>query len=240
MLKVMQRMFSVLTVCAVFLVTNQAMAAERQYDIIVSNGSVSQEVDPDIAYINAGVTVQNKTVDGAKAESSTAINQAIAALKKQGIAEDAIKTSYYNVLPIYNYEKGKNELIGYSVNYGITVKVDDLTKVTDSVDTMLANGVNSFNGITFEVSDRKSIERQLLSMAVHNAQEKAAIVASAGGRNLGKLIAAQIGSSGGYEYTAYNNATLLARKADTAQAAMPIMSEKIKISVNVDATFELQ
>lgn len=239
-MKLVQRLFGIFAICAVLLINNQALAAEKQYDVIVSGGSITQEVDPDTAYINAGVSAQGKTVDAAKTESSAAVNKTLEALKAQGIAAENIKTSYYNVQPLYDYNKGKNELKGYSVSYGITVKTGDLLGLSDLVDSMLANGVNSFDGIRFAVSDKKTIERQLLAAALENAREKASIVAGAGGRNLGRLVEARIGSSGGYEYNAYTNVQLASRKSDSVDAATPILSEKIKVSVSIDATFALE
>ncbi len=126
------------------------------------------------------------------------------------------------------------------LTYTSAARLMPVDKVGAVIDSMFAAGANTFNGVTFTVSNRKAIERELLALALVNAREKAAAVASAGGRSLGKLVAANIGSLGGMELTESNYDLALMRKADAGETPPPtqIMAGSLKVSAYVDASFE--
>lgn len=231
-----------LLVCSLmFLVFGQAMAAERQYDAVRSNGSVTQEVAPDTAFVNVGVMTQGKTAEEARAINAEITNNVISSLENLGIARDDIKTVGYSLHPDYSdYVKGKRSIIGYTINYSLSVKVENLDRLGAIIDQMFADGANTFNGVTFTLSNRKAVERELLALALKNAEEKASIVANAGGRTLGRLVEANIGGIGGMEYSESNYDTIMLRKAGMDSAApTQIMGGTLKVSANVDASFEL-
>ena len=50
-----------LLLCFMFLIAGQVWAAEREYDVVRANGSVTREVTPDTAFVNVGVTTQGTT-----------------------------------------------------------------------------------------------------------------------------------------------------------------------------------
>ena len=219
----------------------QALAEERQYDVVRVNGSVTREVNPDTAFVSVGVMTQGKTAEEAKASNVVITDNIISSLRAYGIARADIKTTNYSLRPDYReVTKGKREVVGYTMNYTLSVKVGDLDKLGAVIDLMFADGANTFNNVTFTVSDKKSIERELLALAVENAAEKAGIVANAGGRTLGKLLTANIGSVGGMDYNESNYDNVMLRKSVMASApATQIMGGSLMVSAEVDVTFEL-
>lgn len=229
-----------LLVCFVFLLAGQAWAAEREYDVVRVNGSVTREVAPDTAFVNVGVNTQGKTAEEARNTNAEVINSVISSLENIGIAKDDIKTVGYSLRPEYSEaSKGKHIITGYNMNYSLSVKVQDLQKVGAVIDQMFADGANVFNGVTFTVSNRKDLEREMLALALKNAEEKAGIVAAAGGRTLGKMVAANIGSVGGMDYNDSNYETLALYKSAAGAAPTQIMAGNLKVSADVDAAFEL-
>ena len=229
-----------LLVCFMFLIAGQVSAAEREYDIVRANGSVTREVAPDTAFVNVGVTTQGKTAEEARNANAEIVNNVIVSLANMGISKEDVKTVGYNLYPEYSdAAKGKRIITGYSMNYSINVKVENLDKIGAVIDQMFADGANTFNGVTFTVSNRKELEREMLALAVKNAEEKAGIVASAGGRTLGKLVAANIGSVGGMDYSDSNYETIALYKSAAGSAPTKIMAGNLKVSADVDAAFEL-
>lgn len=226
--------------CFMFLITGQAWAAERQYDIVRANGSVTREVAPDTAFISVGVTTQGKTAEEARNANAKIVDNVITSLENMGISKEEIKTVGYNLYPQYSDAiKGKHIINGYSMTYSLNVKVQDLEKIGAVIDQMFAEGANNFNGVTFTVSKRKELEREMLALAVKNAEEKAGVVAEAGGRTLGKLVAANIGSVGGMDYRDSNYETIALYKSAAGSAPTKIMAGSLKVSVDVDVAFEL-
>ena len=227
-------------VCFMFLIAGQVSAAEREYDIVRANGSVTREVAPDTAFVNVGVTTQGKTAEEARNANAEIVNNVIVSLANMGISKEDVKTVGYNLYPEYSdAAKGKRIITGYSMNYSINVKVENLDKIGAVIDQMFADGANTFNGVTFTVSNRKELEREMLALAVKNAEEKAGIVASAGGRTLGKLVAANVGSVGGMDYSDSNYETIALYKSAAGSAPTKIMAGNLKVSADVDAAFEL-
>ena len=227
-------------VCFMFLIAGQVSAAEREYDIVRANGSVTREVAPDTAFVNVGVTTQGKTAEEARNANAEIVNNVIVSLANMGISKEDVKTVGYNLYPEYSdAAKGKRIITGYSMNYSLNVKVENLDKIGAVIDQMFADGANTFNGVTFTVSNRKELEREMLALAVKNAEEKAGIVASAGGRTLGKLVAANVGSVGGMDYSDSNYETIALYKSAAGSAPTKIMAGNLKVSADVDAAFEL-
>ena len=232
----------VFTCLILFLFFGRAFAAENKYDVVHSNGSVTQEVAPDTAFVSMGVVTRGKTAEEARAANAAVMEEVDSSLGVFGISGDEVKTTGYYLRPEYSdYAKGKRVITGYTLTYNLSVTIDDVDKVGAVIDSMFAAGANTFNGVTFTVSNRKAIERELLALALVNAREKAAAVASAGGRSLGKLVAANIGSLGGMELTESNYDLALMRKADAGETPPPtqIMAGSLKVSAYVDASFEL-
>ena len=229
-----------LLVCFMFLIAGQVSAAEREYDIVRANGSVTREVAPDTAFVNVGVTTQGKTAEEARNANAEIVNNVIVSLANMGISKEDVKTVGYNLYPEYSdAAKGKRIITGYSMNYSLNVKVENLDKIGAVIDQMFADGANTFNRVTFTVSNRKELEREMLALAVKNAEEKAGIVASAGGRTLGKLVAANVGSVGGMDYSDSNYETIALYKSAAGSAPTKIMAGNLKVSADVDAAFEL-
>ena len=227
-------------VCFMFLIAGQVSAAEREYDIVRANGSVTREVAPDTAFVNVGVTTQGKTAEEARNANAEIVNNVIVSLANMGISKEDVKTVGYNLYPEYSdAAKGKRIITGYSMSYNLNVKVENLDKIGAVIDQMFADGANTFNGVTFTVSNRKELEREMLALAVKNAEEKAGIVASAGGRTLGKLVAANVGSVGGMDYSDSNYETIALYKSAAGSAPTKIMAGNLKVSADVDAAFEL-
>ena len=229
-----------LVVCFMFLMAGQVWAAEREYDIVRANGSVTREVAPDTAFVNVGVTTQGKTAEEARNANAEIVNNVIASLENTGICKEDIKTVGYSLRPEYSEaSKGKHIITGYSMSYSLSVKVQDLKKVGAVIDQMFADGANVFNGVTFTVSNRKDLEREMLALALKNAEEKAGIVANAGGRTLGKMVLANIGSVGGMDYNDSSYETIALYKSAAGAAPTQIMAGNLKVSADVDAAFEL-
>lgn len=101
-----------------------------------------------------------------------------------------IQSSSYNLYPDYENVNGKNKQKGYALNTTLRIKVDDLKKLGDIIDKTVQEGVTNVNQVSFALSEESNVHRQLLAAAVDNARAKAAIVANAGGRNLGEMLSA--------------------------------------------------
>ena len=145
---------------------------------IIGDGEVN--ATPDIAYLFLGVTTDKSTTTEALKANSTAMSNIMAAIKKEGLKDEDIKTSNYNLSPKYDYDKAteKSILVGYTVSNTLNVTVKDISKVGQIIDTAVASGANISNGVSFGISDYGKYYNMALVNALSNAQSKAQAIAN--------------------------------------------------------------
>lgn len=161
---------------------------------------------PDIAELSFGILTEGgKNLADLQKQNSERANRVIAFLKEQGIEEKDIKTQFYDISPRYQYFScpaplsfesrpcPPSEIIGYSINQSILVKIRNLSKAGDIVAGVVDKGANTVSGLSFTVDDRTALENKARSEAISQARQKAKSIAKAGGFRLGKLISVQEG-----------------------------------------------
>ena len=185
------------TVIALFTLLCGTVSAEER-DSISVNGH-SAEVSPDMATLYGSLEKSAPTAEEAREKLAREINVLKRTLLTQMIAEADIKTTGYSVQPNYSYDtKGIAKLVNYTAQaeYRIAVKnLDNLSSVLDN--SIKAN--LKVNQVEYGLKNRALVENGLLDDAVANARSQAAVVARAGGRTLGALIRADLGTVNGAE-----------------------------------------
>lgn len=158
---------------------------------------------PDVAQFNFSVIVQGgKDIASLQKENTEKINKAIGFLKSQGINEKDIKTLAYNLEPRYQYYSCPREtaapcpppeIVGYTITQTIQVKVRDFNKIGDVLSGVIQNGANSTSQLSFTIDDPTQFQNQARVKAIKKAQEKAEVIAKAGGFPLGRLLSIEEG-----------------------------------------------
>jgi len=153
---------------------------------------------PDVAQFNFSVIVQGgKDIASLQKENTEKTNKAIGFLKSQGINEKDIKTLAYNLEPRYQYYSCLSrtaapcpppEIVGYTVTQTIQVKVRDFSKIGEVFSSVIQNGANSTSQLSFTIDDPTQFQNQARVKAIKKAQEKAEVIAQAGGFRLGRLL----------------------------------------------------
>ncbi|MDZ4232112.1 MAG: SIMPL domain-containing protein [Candidatus Pacearchaeota archaeon] len=157
---------------------------------------------PDVAQVTFSVLTEGG-LDVLKLQQENAefMNQAIAFLKEQGIAEKDIKTQNYYISPRYQYCIGDSgicppaQIVGYSVTQSSQVKIRDFTKIPGVLSGVVERGANAVSGLSFVIDDATELQNEARTEAIGQAQEKARAIASAGGFRIGRLIS--VTESGG-------------------------------------------
>src|SRR3989344_676515 len=93
-----------------------------------------------------------------------------------------------------------SEIIGYTVDQTVEVKVRDIEKVGDILSGVVENGANSASQLYFTVDDNAKYENEARAMAIEQAREKAKTIAKAGGFRIGKLLSVDEYFNGPYYY----------------------------------------
>lgn len=165
---------------------NQVTTTKTDTFTVTGEGNVS--VPPDIAVISAGVQAQGNTVKIAQDQLNTAINAVSSAVKKAGVADKDIKTTGYNINPMYDYSARTPRITGYQASSNLTIKVRAIDTANAVIDAATAAGANQVGGISFDVDDKTRWQNEARTMAVDDAKKKAAAAAEIAGFSLGKVI----------------------------------------------------
>jgi uncharacterized protein len=215
---------------------NQIIVSQQDAGIWV-NGTGKLTVTPDIAELNLGVGFQAATVAEVQSQAAKAMSDVMAVLKSQGIADKDIATSYYNISPVYNYDKSTETLSGYRVSNTVQVKIRkiaDTGKIIDAV-TASAGDATQINGVSFSVDQPEKYNEQMRSLAMADAAAKAKQLASLGQVELGKITYVAENSSSG---------TPIVIKApgasvDSAGATTPISPGETELQLTVQVVYAI-
>lgn len=156
-----------------------APAAEIQMQVTnpVVELSVADVVQstPDVVQIGAGVTTRAATAQEAVRLNAIEMDRVIKKLKSIGIAGKDIQTLNFNLNPQYQYRSdGQPPLfVGYDVNNTVNVKLRDLKRAGEVLDTLVATGANNVYGPNFMLEDDKAAKAAARQNAFKNGLAQA-------------------------------------------------------------------
>lgn len=206
----------------------------NQTDIFTVTGEGKFYVQSDIAYINVGIHKTASTVKQAQSQINEVVTQVISGLKELDISSKDIKTSSYSINPTYDWSSSTQRITGYTADTQLKIKISDIDKINDVIDSATASGANQINNITFDIEDREAAEESARKDAVAQANQKAKAAAEAAGFKLGKIISYSESSNNSLIRPA--NITLQKSMADDMSGGgtnIQSGSEEIEIIVNL-------
>lgn len=166
----------------------------QKTDLFTVSGEGKVTVVPDIGVVNLGISLTRPSVKSAQTEVNNIINKISADTKSLGVDAKDIQTRNYSIYPEYDYRSDTGRKItGYRVSASLTVKVRDLEKINQVIDTATANEANTISGISLTVDETKEKEllRQAREEAIKEAKTKAESLARAAGITLGRIVNVQ-------------------------------------------------
>jgi len=206
--------------------------------VIQTTGTGNVITTPDRAQVTFAVQTENSDVKTAQSENAVKMSKVRDALLASGIPRDALKTTGYNIYPIYEDSVGllKPKIKTYQVTNRLTVTLHDINKTGEVIDTAVASGINQADSIQFMLSDEKSqqVRTEALKEAVARAKSDADTISAAMGTTIRGVQRAETGSS--YSPVYFQNYALDGA-APRAAAETPIQSGDITVSASVTITY---
>lgn len=175
----------VATVSVVMVLKNK----DKDYQFsVTAEGKVTAV--PDIATLRVGVyTPTKKTVAEAVKANTEEMNQVIQALKEISIEKKDIQTINYRLNPVYNWTETRgHQLKGYEIRQELLIKIRDLDKIGQVIQTATAQGANQIGNISFTIDDQDELKAQAAKQAIEKAKVKAKRLAKESGLKLGKVV----------------------------------------------------
>jgi len=228
---------------------------------IYVNGEGKALVKPDIATINFGVTAEAPKSQDAVNQSNEKMSAVLKAVKDSGVEDKDIKTTYYNLSPIYGQDRSilpmgsgvssdssalyypypsSTKITGYRLEQQVEVKIRNLDKVNEVIDKVTTAGANNVSGPQFTVDDMEKVREEAREMAIINAKEKAKTLAKQAGLKLDKLMNV---SEGYYGYPmAYGLGGANVSEKDMASPAIAPQIEpgQTEVTINVTLTYRIK
>jgi len=217
------------------LLTAPALAQVIPPAAISVTGEATVSVPPDLAEIDGGVTSEAKTAREASEANNAAMGKVLQALKGAGIEAKDIQTSRLSLQPQSAPNRsGPSAIAGYRASNRVTIRVRDVTKVANVIDTLVGAGANDIGGIHFVVSQASKLLDEARERAVADARRKAEIYARAAGVTLGApLSISEEGNSAPVPYR--RMAAGMAASAPVAQG-----EETLQVTVSVSWAIKQQ
>jgi len=163
--------------------------SNQQEGIWVSGRGVVT-VTPDIATLRLGIEVQAVSVATAQSQAAEAMDEVMAALTDNDVAEKDIQTQYFSIRRVTKWDRDKEEesVVGYRVTNKVTAKIREIDKAGIVIDAVVAAGgdFTRIDSIDFSVDDPSAYYEEAREEAMADAKAKAEQLAELAGGRLGK------------------------------------------------------
>ena len=210
-------------------------------------GQGTIEIPADVAQISIGVESREASVADARQKAAEAMESVLDAIRDNGVSEDDIVTTNFNIYPQTVWVEVSDSLgrhsepriTGYTVSNTVQVTVRDIDNLSPVVDTAAIAGGDlvRIHSIQFTVDDTSVYAEQIRQIAAADALAKADVYARAMGVTLGPLVYLTEHGSSVPMATAYPQAEMAAM--DGAFKSSPISSGDVNLTVSIQAVFAI-
>jgi uncharacterized protein len=237
--------FSLLLVCSTsFASPSLADDMKTKEPVIIVSGDGEAAIAPDMAMLNFSVVRLEKSAKSALAANTKAMADVIAAMKNFAIEDRDLQTSGFSVDPQYDYPQNPDGtqqppvLRGYQVVNALSVRVRDLGKIGEIIDTAVQLGVNQGGSIRFGNIDPKPALAEARISAMQDALAKAKALTEAAGVKLGRII--EISESGTQASPQPIMAMAAKSAMDSMSAPVPVEAGENTYRATVNVTIGLE
>ena len=223
---------------ALALIALPASAQNSPPPAISVSGEANVSVAPDLAQVDGGVTSEAKTAREASEANNAAMGKVLLALKGAGIEEKDYQTSRLSLQPLYATSSKVSEtqrgIVSFRASNRVTIKVRDVGKIANVIDTMVTAGANEIGGINFIVTQASKALDEARTKAIADARRKAEIYAKAAGVTLGEPIS--ISEEGAASPPVFRSKMA----APMAGAPTPVAPGEELLSITVSVTWAIK
>ena len=225
-----------LLICALLTLAPAAAWSEDLARVLTVTGTGEVARAPDMAVIRVGVVAQDKSASTALSRTSEAMVRMQQRLAEQGIEARDIQTTQLSLTPVYENTSGTRtrKIIAFEAMNAVLVRVRDLPSTGAVLGTLVEDGANRIDGISFTLQDSQESMDEARRRAVADARRKAEVLADAAGVALGAL--RDLREAGG----GAPRPMMMERMAMDAAASVPIAEGEISLSATVTMVYELK
>jgi len=209
----------------------QQPATPRDQPVVITSGEGVVQAAPDRAWITISAESRAPSPREAQRKNAEAMKPVQDRLRAAGIADEAIKTIFYDLQPDWDYSDNRRVLRGYVASNAIDVRIDNVDRVGELLDMAVTAGATSVQNIRFDLKDREKVEREALRLAVADARARATAAAAGAGMSVDRIIKIDEQGVSSPPPVPLARATFAA-----AQAAPPIAAGSMEVRAHVTVT----
>lgn len=212
-----------------------ALAQEQKRQIAVS-GVGQIETAPDMATITLGVTNEAREAKAAMAATSAAVGKMLERLTSLGIESRDVQTQRISLNPVWSGRGSSGtypaKITGFTASNTVLVRIRDLDSLGETLDAVIDDGANDFNGLQFGVQEPRPLQDAAREAAVKDAIAKAQLLAGAAGVSLGPVISISEQGGGGPR-------PMMMQRAAMEDSGVPIAAGEVSLSASVSMIFAI-
>ena len=154
---------------------HQSVQEPDRWINVTGTGKVS--ASPDLAILRMGVLSTAKTAKLATELNNASILKIFDVLEEMGVVEEHYETARFHITPQRQYRKGLPPLVtSYQVSNIIVVRIYDLDRVGEIMQTTIDAGGNNFESLSFALDDNEEYVEEARVRAMKDALNKAEIL----------------------------------------------------------------
>ncbi|WP_299933500.1 SIMPL domain-containing protein [uncultured Pelagimonas sp.] len=221
---------------AIALLLTSPVLAETVPTITVS-GEASVVTAPDMATLSLGATGRGKDPITAMNATSEILDAVIARLRDQGLEERDIQTSSLrlNRMARWDREKEVEVFQGFEASNMLSIRVRDLSQLSEVLGAVLQDGANSLSNLSWGVQDAQKLEDEARRRAIKDAIAKAALYADAAGVTVGAVQSIRDTAEPMVQSSMARSAPVMEAMA----ADVPVAAGEIEATARVTMVFEI-
>ena len=206
---------------------------------ITATGEGRASGAPDLAFVTVAALAEAKDAAGAAADGARVQGNVIAFVKAVVGDGGTVKTSGYQLNPVYDYNENRQRLRGYQVRNAITAELLDTKLVGPVIDAAVKAGAHEVSSVSFSIRQSAELRDKAITQATENALREAQAAARALGMRAGDVRTIAVASSSGGSPPM--PMTMMERgKMDQASVATPVEAGSVEVSASVTIEVKLE
>lgn len=139
----------------------------------------SATATPDLALVHVAVVSEAESAADARDATAAAVNTMRSALRENGVTDDAVRTTYFRLEPIYDFGGDRRALVAYRASHGFEIEAGP-ERSGEVIDIAVDNGATRVDDVEFTLAPatRDAHRAEALRDALTNARADADTIAA--------------------------------------------------------------
>jgi uncharacterized protein len=197
------------------------VSSKRMLRTLTVSGQGTEKIAATLADVQLGVEAQGKTAQQVQEEVARRSSAVVALLKGRSV--EKLQTTGINLSPQYNYDNGKQTLVGYQASNIVSFRVA-ANQAGGIMDAAVAAGASRIDSISFSATDQAAAAAQKVALqkATEDAQAQAQAVLSALGLSSKEIVSIQVNNASVQPPVPYPVAPKLTAQSRDLAASTPV------------------